>query len=193
MQCPVCKTASLHNDQLESNLATLSCTACGGHWIKSYQYWRWRDAHGRDLPELPPTPILDEASSVPNAGSATAPRLCPDCGHFMRRYPVGHETDIELERCGNCGGMWFDASEWESLRERNLHDDVHKVFSEVWQTEVFRRQRAEAREKLLHEMLGAEDLDKVRNIKSWLDKHPRRSELYALLHEGYPDHRLFGE
>lgn len=183
MQCPVCKTATLKNSRLESNLATLNCPDCGGHWIKSYQYWRWRDAQGRDLPELPPTPLLEEATSGASMDAPSSPRFCPDCGRFMRRYPVGHDTGIELERCENCGGMWFDAQEWEALRTRNLHDDVHKVFSEVWQLKIFRHQRAEAHEKLLRQMLGPEDLEKALQIKAWFDAHPRRNELYALLRD----------
>ena len=53
MNCPRCKTAVLRSGSLEENLQTQACQDCGGHWVQAFQYWRWLDAHGPNLPEKP--------------------------------------------------------------------------------------------------------------------------------------------
>ncbi|MBI1369561.1 MAG: hypothetical protein GC162_13015 [Planctomycetes bacterium] len=187
MQCPVCKTIALQNGQIEPRLATMVCTVCGGHWIKSFQYWKWRDQHGADMPELPAIPGALSGAAAKSGGVMSPPdkaRLCPDCGHLMTRYPVGHDTRVTLDHCGNCGGMWFDAGEWQTLKARNLHDDVHKIFSVVWQVNVARAQRAQSRETRLRERLGDADYEKIRDVRQWIDAHDQSHALRAYLMHG---------
>ena len=108
-------------------------------------------------------------------------KLCPECGRFLTRAKVGHGVGFHLDRCGACGGTWFDANEWEVLRARNLHDDVHFIFSAAWQAHVARREREEAHERLMAEKLGDADWAEVKRIRAWLHGHPQRSQLYAAL------------
>ena len=177
MKCPVCDRPGMEWQELEPNLRGLRCPTCGGHWIGAAQYWKWRDQHGASLPER--TPEHTEAE-LPVSENAKA-KLCPECQRLLRRFKVGHGTTFVVERCGNCAGVWLDHNEWEALRARNLHDDLHFIFSEAWQAAVAREQREQGREKLLAEKLGAADLKELKRIKAWLDAHPHRSELYAML------------
>lgn len=176
MNCPVCKTVILSTSELEPELFTLHCASCGGHWIQSYRYWRWRERCGSDRGN----PFANES---PDSGAQEpqVPKQCPECLHILVPHRVGHGVHFHLDRCGNCGGIWFDASEWETLRAWNLHTDVHKVFNAVWQREVFEAEQAEIREKRLTELLGRDDLDEARRVKRWLDSHPQSGVLYALL------------
>lgn len=182
MNCPVCKTAVLQSESLEENLVTSSCRACGGQWVKSFQYWKWREAHGRDWPELPPGPAPGPEMDRSPAGSDTKKaKLCPECGRFLTRHPVGHELGFALDRCNHCGGMWFDAGEWEALKRRNLHDDAHLIFTEAWQAQVRHDQARKDYRRLLTEKLGDRDLAEAERIKAWLDAHPQAPTLYAFL------------
>jgi uncharacterized protein len=38
---------------------------------------------------------------------------CPKCGAAMELVKV---EDVEIDRCGGCGGMWFDLLEHEHLK-----------------------------------------------------------------------------
>jgi Zn-finger nucleic acid-binding protein len=178
MNCPACKTNALQMHDLEPELPSLQCTACGGQWIQSFRYWRWRSLQPTDLPEIPHAP--DDLPAVMEAHQAN---VCPECGHILVPYRVGHGVAFSLDHCGHCGGMWFEKNEWEVLRSRNLHDDVHKVFNQVWQSDVSREERRATREARLTTLLGDQDLSEIRRVKAWLDGHPRRSEIYALLLE----------
>lgn len=176
MNCPVCKSQALSHHELEHGLKACVCSQCSGKWIASYQYWKWKESSGRSLAEETPGTASNLAVE-----DNTAAKLCPECGHFMRRYPVGHEAGFGLDRCGNCGGVWFDRNEWESLKGRGLHDDVHKIFSEIWQRQVRDAEHVKAMEAFYREKFGAEGYQKAQEIKTWIETHPHQAELRAFL------------
>ena len=176
MLCPVCKERALAVCEVESGLSSQECPGCKGRWIASFQYWKWRDASGKSLQEKP----APDGGDVPVADS-TGAKLCPECGHFLRHFPVGHGIEFGLDRCGNCGGMWFDANEWDVLKGRNMHDDVHKIFSEVWQRQVRDEEHQAAMEAFYKDKFGADGYQKAQEIKDWIDTHPHKAELRAFL------------
>jgi Zn-finger nucleic acid-binding protein len=176
MNCPVCKSVILAPAEVDTALASRQCGKCDGHWVASAAYFAWLEQRGTDLPEKPAGSDVDlTISEVARA------KLCPECGRFLTRAKVGHGVNFHLDRCGACGGVWFDANEWEVLRRRNLHDDVHFVFSSAWQADVARRDREAAYDRLMGEKLGDADWAEVKRIRAWLDGHPKRSQLYAAL------------
>jgi Zn-finger nucleic acid-binding protein len=108
-------------------------------------------------------------------------KTCPECNHFLIRYRVGHGLDFSIDRCGACGGLWFDQNEWEILKLRNLHDDVHLIFSAAWQLRAAREEEVQRRRDRLLKQLGAEDFSEVERMHNWLRTHPRRSTILAYL------------
>lgn len=44
---------------------------------------------------------------------------CPKCGHGMQEATYG---DITIDRCTQCGGLWFDTGEAERLKDRYMGD-----------------------------------------------------------------------
>src|SRR5215467_10119638 len=130
MQCPVCITQSLNPQELETGLLALHCPSCRGNWLPSAHYREWHVEHREHLTEAPVDP-----ASLPTAHEISRARLCPECGYILLHYKVGHDLKFSLDRCGHCGGVWFDADEWEILRARNLHHDVHFIFSHAWQAD----------------------------------------------------------
>ena len=51
---------------------------------------------------------------------AGEPRVCPGCGEPMQ---VFYAKAVELDRCGRCGGIWFDWGELESVTGRVLEPE----------------------------------------------------------------------
>ncbi len=176
MQCPVCKVHSLEQHLLEENFTALACRQCAGYWIAGAPYWNWLENGAPDLPEKSPEQGL--ALAVTESGDA---KLCPTCGRLLIRYKVGHGTTFHVERCGQCAGMWFHANAWEILRSRNLHRHIHLVSSDGWRAAVETDERQAAFEQIMLQKLGPADLDEIRRIKAWIDRHPRRNELHAFL------------
>lgn len=176
MYCPACRKHSLHRTESEDAPQRLACGECGGQWVKSFQYWKWLKAHGENLPERPP----EEGARLPVEDSGP-PKLCPECGHFLTRSRVGHGVEFHLDRCGVCGGLWFDRNEWEVLKSRNLHDDVHFIFSAAWQHRIAEEEYRQAYEKRVRDTLGSGDFERVRAFKAWARAHPRRNTIMAFL------------
>lgn len=184
MQCPVCKTRRLERQILDDHLVTHVCNDCMGQYIRSNDYFQWLNRHGQILPEKP----RDQQADLPVSDSKPG-KLCPECGAFLILHKVGHEIDFHIERCARCAGIWFDENEWEILKSRNLHDEVHFIFSEAWQSQVKKEQRKQEYNQVvtrildgkLGEQMSNQDLDKLREFKDWLDDHPLSSQLYAYL------------
>jgi Zn-finger nucleic acid-binding protein len=180
--CPVCPPGQLLTLQtLEPGLQVRGCTRCGGHWIRLADYWRWRAGKGAGVPEKQ----VKRASGP--AQEAAGYRRCPDDGQLLTRYRVGRGVAFTLERCAQCEGVWLDANEWEVLKRRGLHDDLHRVFSEDWQREARQMEKSHELEALLMRALPPADYVKIREIKAWIDAHPHRNELYEVL--GVPKQR----
>lgn len=123
MNCPLCTLIVLTRTDLDENLPPYSCSGRGGAWPSSREYWRWLDSHGPMLPELSP-----QGSAITAAASPKV-KICPECCRLMLRYMVGHATGIALDQCAACNGIWFDRGERDLLKSRNLHVEVHLVFT----------------------------------------------------------------
>ena len=177
MKCPGCAADHMVPEELDAGLSALHCPQCSGHWLSSDSYWKWREQHGENLTE---EMAGDDAAPLP-INESDRGKICPECRHILVKYKVGHDLAFSLERCGNCGGMWFDRYEWEALKSRNLHDDVHFIFSQPWQAGVAKAQRQKNREAFLLEKFGEQDLAEIRRIKAWLDAHPQKPALQAFL------------
>ena len=176
MKCPVCKTVALHSLESEELPQRLICDTCGGQWVKSFQYWKWLKTHGESLPEKP----AEEGVQLPVSDSTKA-KLCPECGHLLTMKKVGHGVDFHVDRCATCGGIWFDRNEWEILESRNLHDDVHFIFSSTWQRKVSDEENQRTYEKRIETLLGEQDFARVKDFKEWTATHPKRNTIMAFL------------
>lgn len=176
MKCPVCKTESFIEKTLDSGLLSLHCENCNGYWIKSFQYWVWREQHGKDLPETPP--VSDLSLKIQDSKGA---KFCPECNKLIFRYQVGHGTEINLDRCNTCGGTWFDKGEWDILKSRNLHDDIHFIFSAPWQLKVRQEESEKNQENILKSKIGDKDYLKVQEIKKWLSNHTHKNEIFSYI------------
>jgi len=177
MICPVCKRGGFVPHALEHYLQSSRCPSCSGHWVSAVQYWKWREA---SPPKPPQRPTDAGPVELPVSDTAKA-KLCPECQRLLTRFKVGHGLSFAIDRCGTCAGIWLDANEWENLKARNLHDDVHFIFSDAWQADVSREQREQGRERMMTEILGATDLAEIKRIKVWLDAHPQKSALYGMV------------
>ena len=180
MQCPVCRTSKLSSTKLENNLNSMRCSQCEGNWIVGKEYWKWLDEHGPNLPERP----NDE-----NGLSLAEPARyidCPECQFRMAKYLVGRGLNFTVDHCEGCKGIWLDRNEWETLKKRNLHDDLNAMLTQFWQVAA----RKEARKKNLEQIyigrFGAEDFLEIQRIRAWLDTNPNKQHLIAYLTDRDP-------
>jgi len=175
LKCPVCKTPELLRTELEPHLSSFSCYECDGHWIKGKEYWAWVEEHATDLAEQ-----LHEDETLALAEPGT-PVDCPECRFRMVKYLVGRGLHFSVDHCSGCKGIWLDRNEWEALRKRNLHDDLHSMFTSFWQAEAHRLARKKRMEGIYVDRFGDEDYAEIQRIRLWLETKTNREELIAFL------------
>ncbi len=180
MKCPVCKTQTLDAISLVENLPAQQCPNCKGIFIPSNAYLFWKRTQSEDLPKK------EAASQIDPKWDADILKLCPNCGHIMKRYKVIPDTNLFLDRCGYCNGVWFDKHEWDVLVERNLHDNLNEFFTRPWQDRLHAEETKGHMERIYSEKFGEEDYQRIKEIREWLWKHPHSGMLLAYLQADDP-------
>lgn len=175
MNCPVCKTTELSPLELEAGLNSQHCAQCAGNWIAGAAYWKWLETHGPNLPERE----ADTDHLRPT--DSTEPLSCPECRERMYKYLVGKGMDFRLDQCNGCKGIWLDRHEWETLKERNLHDDLNNMLTEFWQGHARREARRKRAEQLYISKFGFEDYSEIARVRHWINDHANKDELIAFL------------
>lgn len=161
--------------ELSDGLRALSCSACAGHWISHDNYRTWLRKHGEALPVRLGDPIeVDD----PNPDRA---RVCPECSHLLLKYSVGQGLCFMIDHCSPCGGVWLDRNEWTALEARNLHDEMHRIFSMSWQRSVRGEQLRIRLGQHYHRRFGQQDFASLRAARKWIHEHPEKQAMLAFL------------
>jgi Zn-finger nucleic acid-binding protein len=180
LRCPVCKAPDLVPTELEAGLRFFNCPNCQGNWIRGAEYWKWLEQHGANLPER----------SDHDTGLLLAePGIhidCPECRFRMVKYLVGHGFTFTIDHCEGCRGVWLDRNEWQALKERNLHDDLHSMFTSFWQDGAQKEARKRRLEQIYLTRFGAEDYAEIERVRAWLATRRNKTDLLAYLTDKDP-------
>ena len=160
---------------LEEGLSAFQCAESQGHYITLQAYWTWLKNQPERLKHLPETP-----QTCPEAVEPKTAKICPETGTIMVHYRVGHGFPFTIDR-SITGGVWFDAGEWEALRARNFHDEIHLVFTAPWQNAVMRKAADQVHRKMLATRLGDDLLEELQTLRDKLKDHPSRELAMAFL------------
>lgn len=176
MQSPVAKKKPMQRITLEEGLTAHQCPETNGILLTQESYWRWLSRQPERLPHLP---AASEQSPEPQ--DSTDAKICPESGQLMQRYKVGHGFTFHLDRSPN-GNIWFDAGEWQALRERQFHDELHLIFTAPWQHNIRQQEKLQAEQDHLREQLGTGLLTELETLSQKLSTHPARELALAYLH-----------
>jgi Zn-finger nucleic acid-binding protein len=158
---------------LAPGLAGLACSECSGVWLDRVKYDAWRARMPGDLPETD-APAQITVSDIQGA------KICPKCGHLLLPYRVGHGLSFSIDYCCACGGVWCDRQEWEAIKAKNLHDNLHDIVSQHWQKAVRQEGMQATIEQTFSKHLGT-SYSKAKEIKAWLREHPQKAVILAYL------------
>lgn len=173
MQCPLCKNHSLAPIELAPDLMGMTCDKCSGVWVDRAKYDAWRAKQPHDLPE-------SSAPAQVTVAEVHKAKICPQCGHLLLPYRVGHGLSFSIDFCGACGGVWFDRDEWVAIKAKNLHDNLHDIVSKQWQTDVRQTGLQDLIEQTYARQLGT-NYAKTQEFKVWLRAQPQKSLIMAYL------------
>ena len=133
MKCPA-DGNELTKQTYEADIEIEKCSQCGGMWLDDNELERIQDATERnyadEIKNLPN--LVDQAYSMALAGSKPAVN-CPGCSAEMERTEHGGCSQIMIDNCPKCGGVWLDEGELKALevffeRTASEAEEVRKGF-----------------------------------------------------------------
>jgi len=112
--CPKCVDIPMSERRLSDNMTKIDiCPQCRGGWFDATELARSLSTAVEDL-------------DVPKSAEKSE-RSCPKCKiHLMKfLYP---ETNIEIDVCKSCHGIWLDRGEFRGINElRAKYQDSEKM------------------------------------------------------------------
>jgi hypothetical protein len=106
--------------------------------------------------------------------------FCPESGTLMSRCKVGHGFTFAIAR-SITGGIWLDGGEWNALKQRNFHDEIHLVFTAPWQKQVRDEKAQTTYVEILRSALGPDLFDRLVILRTELSDHPSQNLALAYL------------
>lgn len=179
-RCPKCIEIELSRGCLPEELSgeheVLCCDQCHGTWLSQATAEQMVQAGGDAL-----TLEDDAPDSASDADRRTG--VCPHGHGIMLRARVHLSEPFYLERCPHCGGIWFDAGEWNRLAGSYLLEHLEDFWNPAWQQRMRKQQDHQEYKDRLREELGEEAFTLLTRLAEALKHHPRRGRALAYLRQ----------
>lgn len=114
MQCPR-DGAELLSERYEADVVVDRCPSCDGVWLQRGELEAIQETLERDYSkELRGIDVV--ALAYERARQAARPDIaCPNCGTVLGAEEYAYCSQILVDRCGKCGGIWLDSGELKEL------------------------------------------------------------------------------
>lgn len=115
MKCPV-DQAELDEEKYESDIVIDRCPDCRGVWLDHRELEGIQESLERDYSsELQQVPDHVARAYQMARAEAAPTRPCPECGIELDRKEYGYCSQILIDACRQCRGVWLDRGELEAL------------------------------------------------------------------------------
>lgn len=114
MRCPACN--GVLRVVKAKNFVIDICPGCKGVWFDCDDFapFAGRLSEREDL--KPPPPTFFQNRSVTDASKVYEdPRSCPKCQAVLRKFNYAYDSNIMLDKCPNCDGIWTDYGEIQNV------------------------------------------------------------------------------
>ena len=119
--CPLCSGKKLEEHEENGNSVSY-CDGCGGLWLTAGTLDKIAHPHQGSL----------EYSLHEHADqSAESALICPVCdGHLMEKRNFIEYSDIKIDYCNKCGGIWLEKGELDAInREIDALNEIPDTFT----------------------------------------------------------------
>ena len=101
----------------EADVEVDRCPTCGGIWLDHGELEQLQSTVERDYSEeLERPPIDDVAAAFARAHASVADnRDCPQCDVPMEQREHGYTSQVMVDTCPSCQGVWLDRGELKAL------------------------------------------------------------------------------
>lgn len=167
--CPKCRTTTLVSPSARAS-RLLRCPSCRGHWLPT------------DEARVEAVYDLMESDDTIRPGLPTDEKtgLCPSGHGILIRAKVDLDEPFFLERCADCGGIWFDKGEWNKLARSHLLTNLSELWNPARRWRVHKEKAEAAYFELLRLELGDAVFDGIETLAQQLRDEPEQKRLAAL-------------
>lgn len=106
MICPACKHEL--RQLIEPGAVRDYCAHCGGYWFDAGELKGFLDDMIERLHGLPYERIELRRAQRAGGSIGSAPRPCPCCDKPMAKTNYAYDSNVFVDRCTVCGGIWVD-------------------------------------------------------------------------------------
>ncbi|MEN3015383.1 MAG: zf-TFIIB domain-containing protein [bacterium] len=124
MYCPRCKSLGQEvplQQSMLSNIEINVCQTCGGIWFETKELGMATAVDKKEIEQL--TQTLSQAKDIEK--SQDMEMQCPKCSTNMFKYRYMYTSDIYIDSCEQCEGIWVDKG--ELLRIVNYLEEASKI------------------------------------------------------------------
>ena len=177
--CPKCKESELTCGRVPHELSgdheLLNCEGCHGTWLSR--------ATAEQMVQAGDPLTLEDVEPDSSSEADRRTGVCPHRHGIMLRARVHLSEPFYLERCPHCGGIWFDAGEWNRLAGSYLLEHLEDFWDPAWQQRMRKQLDHKDYEARLREELGEEVFEQLVKLAGALKDHPRRGRALAYLRQ----------
>lgn len=152
MNCPVCGDVLL--EEQVAGIELDRCPGCQGYWFDHGEMAHLVPllAQGANVPNLDLRVIHDK----PRKAHPNPQRRCPRCETPMANYNYCYDSNILLDRCPGCRGVWMDGGELVRVAQYvKGHPKLDKLAGAIADRVHSRVSREAAHAELLPAMAGS--------------------------------------
>jgi len=114
LRCPHCQTSPdrcLHLRPIQYDDVEIdACLDCGGLWFEKKELDKVITAHEPSFAGN--EPIMETLGSL----IGETQKICPACDSTLTEYDIAEKTDLRIDVCENCHGMWLERGELEHAK-----------------------------------------------------------------------------
>jgi len=121
MNCPACEN-SLHDLNLHQ-VKVAVCSQCQGVWFDKQALKEVVDQIiAKENIATTETQFLFQSREIFKPNEQEGLRACPQCDMIMKKLNYAYDSNVFIDKCGQCEGVWTDKGELEAIAEHTKHD-----------------------------------------------------------------------
>ena len=109
MQCPDCKD-SLRREK-HQHVEFDICSDCRGIWVSGKQFHALAVLVAAEGQVQSSAKLTFQPRKALRPGPDNPVRVCPQCTLAMREFNYAYDSNVFLDRCEKCKGIWLDPNE----------------------------------------------------------------------------------